>query len=446
MLSADSNRQNALARILARGASAALASQILGAAILFGAQIVMARLIGSVSFGRYIWTLSTITVLAFAGKLGYDLAATRFLAQYEASKDWARMRGFLRHSLTSVSGLSAIMAILAALFGFIIRNRWDAETLRAWWIACLLLPVLALQLYHVAALRGFKKILMSTLPWEVTRPALTLGFIVALPVWFACSISNAEWAMWSNLLATTLGLSLQCWFLRRSTPPEAHLAAPTYEHSLWRQTAVAMALISGFNIIYRNADIIMIGIFMDREQSGFYAAASRIAMPITFGLGAVNAIIAPMASALHTEGRRDDLQRIVTWSAWANFCFTLPAAIIIVLTGNFLLGLFGGAFTVSYGALCILAGSQAAAAFAGSVGFLMIMTGHERAAAKAMGSSAILNIILNAILIPRWGLTGAAAATAISIVSWKVMLTAMVHQRLRINSTILSKPARKTAS
>ncbi|MDJ0571261.1 MAG: polysaccharide biosynthesis C-terminal domain-containing protein, partial [Pleurocapsa sp. MO_192.B19] len=48
----------------------------------------------------------------------------------------------------------------------------------------------------------------------------------------------------------------------------------------------------------------------------------------------------------------------------------------------------------------------------GSVGLLLNMTGNESYTLISRVSSTVLNVVLNALLIPRWGLEGAAIATA----------------------------------
>ena len=69
-------------------------------------------------------------------------------------------------------------------------------------------------------------------------------------------------------------------------------------------------------------------------------------------------------------------------------------------------------------------------ALCGSVGLLLIMTGYERKAAAIMGTAALLNIIMNVVLIPLYGTVGAAISTAVSMVAWNL---AMLYQVIRIH-------------
>jgi O-antigen/teichoic acid export membrane protein len=67
----------------------------------------------------------------------------------------------------------------------------------------------------------------------------------------------------------------------------------------------------------------------------------------------------------------------------------------------------------------------------------MSMTGHERISARILWQTALLNVLLNAVLIPLYGLVGAALASAVSLAIWNTMLYREVHRRLGINSTAL---------
>jgi O-antigen/teichoic acid export membrane protein len=65
------------------------------------------------------------------------------------------------------------------------------------------------------------------------------------------------------------------------------------------------------------------------------------------------------------------------------------------------------------------------------------MTGHERDAAFGITVGATANVILNALLIPRWGMEGAAIATGFSLLLWNVILVVRTRQRLGIRPTAL---------
>jgi O-antigen/teichoic acid export membrane protein len=143
---------------------------------------------------------------------------------------------------------------------------------------------------------------------------------------------------------------------------------------------------------------------------------------------------------MYAAGEMDKLQRMITKSARVILIGSLPIAIVLILFGHwFLLFFFGQDFILGEKALAILGGGQLLNAASGSVGLLLIMTGHERDAAMCVGVSALLNIMLNAVLIPRWGLEGAATATATTVIFSNSLLAILVYKRLGIHSTALGE-------
>ena len=99
-------------------------------------------------------------------------------------------------------------------------------------------------------------------------------------------------------------------------------------------------------------------------------------------------------------------------------------------------GLFGHGFSEGSTALTILVLGQVFNAGTGAVGMALVMTKHERSAIIATLGGTCLNIALCALLIPGWGPSGAASATAASIVLINVLFMIAVVKKLRIRPTI----------
>jgi len=115
--------------------------------------------------------------------------------------------------------------------------------------------------------------------------------------------------------------------------------------------------------------------------------------------------------------------------------FNLVLTILFVALGRSFFNLvFGPEYDASYVPLLILLAGQMVNSAAGSVGFLLNMTGHERETARGMAVAATLNVVLNLLLTPLWGVQGAAIATAVSMIAWNALLWWAVHQRLGISS------------
>jgi O-antigen/teichoic acid export membrane protein len=113
----------------------------------------------------------------------------------------------------------------------------------------------------------------------------------------------------------------------------------------------------------------------------------------------------------------------------------LLLTIFFVLSGRTFFNLiFGHEYAAAYVPLLILLVGQMVNSAAGLVGLLLNMTGHENETAIRMAVAAVISITLNLLLIPIWGIQGAATAEALSMIIWNILLWRVVRRRLGINS------------
>jgi O-antigen/teichoic acid export membrane protein len=214
---------------------------------------------------------------------------------------------------------------------------------------------------------------------------------------------------------------------------------PIYEPKTWIKAGLPMILVGSMHVVNSNADILLLGALAGTDQAGLYKAAARGAELLTYSLIIVSAPLGPVIARLHAAGQFNRLQsEIVRWARLA-FVPTLLLAAALILYGDWFLGLFGPEFVTeaSPGALAILATGQLVHAGAGPVALLLIMTGHRNVTAAIMTIAALCNVFLNLLLIPTWGITGAAFATALTTGLFALLLFAYSIVKLQINPSIL---------
>jgi O-antigen/teichoic acid export membrane protein len=224
--------------------------------------------------------------------------------------------------------------------------------------------------------------------------------------------------------------------LQRFLPAQMRNTPPVYRNRQWLKSALPFTLIGGAGIINNQADIIMLGWFSSTDEVGIYRVAMQGSVLVAFGLQAANVVVAPHFARLYSQGDRQRLQRLVTQSARMMLFAALPVAVAFIFAGDAIVRwIFGVDYAAAHLPLAILAFAQLVNAGFGSVGFLLNMTGHERIAARILWQTATLNIAMNAVLIPLFGMAGAATASAVSLVVWNAALYRQVRQRLSISST-----------
>ncbi len=428
-------RGEGVGAILARGAGTSLMVKIVGTGVAFSVQVLLARFMGAEEYGVYIYVLTWLNILASLATMGWDTALLRYVAAYNAKSEWGAFRGIWQTSNQFVLLASLSVSSLTGLAIWALQNQLRSELTYTFWIGSAILPILTLTSLRQAAMRSLRHVALAQLPDEILRPILLTVLVCIVAGRFAQPIDSST-AMILNAIAAAIVFGIGAYCLNRLLPQPVKLSSPECRNREWLKVALPMFLISGMYLILNQTDTIMIGAMLGTTQAGIYAAVCRMANLTLFGITAVNAIAAPMISQLYTSGQHSELQRMVTLAARGIFLVSVPVALLLILGGNKLLTLFGPPFVEGFPALVILTVGQMVNALSGSVGFLMTMTGHQREAVLVIGSSAILNVVLNAALIPVLGINGAALSTALTTILWNTIMLVYVHKQLKINSTI----------
>lgn len=430
------NQEMSSESILIRGASVSLLIKIAGTGIAFFSEVFLARLMGEKDYGVYAYVITWLNVLLLFSKVGCDNLLVKYVSAYQTQKDWKKLRGIFQfsHIITIVASL--IIAVITIAITFLLKETINLDLIYTFWIACLILPLLTITQVHRSIFQSLKLIALAEFPHLVLRPIILVSFIAVVYFIFHQPI-NSILVISFNSITTIIIFLFGIYWLNQIVPKPIHNCSAQYSSQEWFKFTLALLFMSGMSLILSQTDIIMIGSLVGTTKAGIYSVVTRASTLITFGLTAVNSIFAPMISELYVTGKFVELQKIVKLAARGIFAYSLTIGCLFVIFGNQILGVFGTSFQEGYYALIILTVGQLVNALAGSVGFLMTMTGHQKQASVVLMASALLNIILNAILIPSFGINGAAIATATTTALWNVVLLIYVRKYLKINPLII---------
>jgi O-antigen/teichoic acid export membrane protein len=230
---------------------------------------------------------------------------------------------------------------------------------------------------------------------------------------------------------------LTYFLLRRQLPPPVKIAKAEFRTNEWMRVAWPLFIMTAFELLLVRTDSLMLGWLVDAERAGIYLIAGNVATLVIFGQFAIGDIAAPLISELHANNRRRELQRLVTLAARGSLVFALPAAAFFIVCGKWVLAIWKPEFADGQGALSILVIGAVGSALVGPAGALLTMTGRQREATMVIGVSAVLNVALNALFIPRWGMSGAAWATTITSLLRSAVMAGLAWKLLRISPTII---------
>jgi O-antigen/teichoic acid export membrane protein len=177
----------------------------------------------------------------------------------------------------------------------------------------------------------------------------------------------------------------------------------------------------------------MIGFLKDSHAVGLYSTAAKTSMLFIFILQSFNTLFSPQISDLYNKNDICQLEKMFkTVTRWA-ITLTFPVVIFMVFWAKDILNIFGKIFIDAYLPLIILAIGQFFNISMGSVGSMLVMTGRNWIVLLYSFLIFGLNLFLNYILIPKYGISGAAIATASSITILNLLYLMTVYYILKIH-------------
>ena len=275
-----------------------------------------------------------------------------------------------------------------------------------------------------------------TAPTRWLRPLALAALLVAGTV-TAVIAPTAVAAMATHALAALIVFAAATMLLHRARPePLRRGATRRFEQRAWLGAVVPLAAITGLQSINTNIDLLSLGVLRSDDEVGVYKVATAIANLMAFGLTVTVLVTQPHIARLHAKGDTAGLQRLASFASAGTLAFALAAALAFVTAGPPLVALlYGDTYVAASAPLAVLAGGKVVTAAFGPVGAFLTMTGHQNRNLPALITAIGVNIILNMLLVPPFGMTGAATATAASVVCLHALYWRQVRRALGVHST-----------
>lgn len=190
--------------------------------------------------------------------------------------------------------------------------------------------------------------------------------------------------------------------------------------------------ITGFGFIW--VDTILIGILLDRSSVAIYEIAWRVASVFTVFGYAVAETTFPSISKWSVKGETEAISSVVSQSLLLASVFVIPGFVGSVVLGDSVLGvIFGRTYGAGYASLVILMLYQILAVPGMILTRLVLGLDRPDVAAKAGALSGVMNITLNALLIPLFGIVGAAIATTGAFLVNIFLIAVWVNREFQFN-------------
>ncbi len=173
--------------------------------------------------------------------------------------------------------------------------------------------------------------------------------------------------------------------------------------------------------IRKNVQPVFLGVYSSVANVGIFSIATSANLLSSIAIMATRKSLRPILAETLDEGDLDQTLLLYQTTTRWTLTFTLPSFLVIILFPTELMGLFGKSFTGGAAALAVLAWADLANASTGTCGALLDMSGFNKVKTINKVFQFTVTIGLNVLLIPQFGLMGAAAAVLISTIAIQIV-------------------------
>lgn len=404
-------------------------ANITGGLLAIVLSILSGRLLGADLYGEVTYVVTFLAFFTVLAKLGFENGLVYYLSGEHIKKQ--TKRGILTFCLIVASGMGIFLVGAGYLFhSFIYQKLLNGSQYAK--LLTALLPIVVLDSVTAilrSALRAERKIKESAVAEYFIIPInKVLGLIVIAGIF---GIKNYYSLVIPYYIGDLCAIAYYLYYLKKGSMLGGLEKGFPYSRILAFSFPV---LLSGFlAVINNNVDKYMIGYLRDSASVAIYENALQMGSTSSVALAAVNSIFAPMISNLYHKGEVKELKNLYAKSTkWITVINFLIFGVMVLFSAE-IMRLPGEAFVQGRNALCLIAFGQIVNAVVGSVGYLNIMTGHPKMELLSSVTAVVLNIILNIMFIPSFGMTGAAAASAVSLAVRNLMNFMFLYKNLRIH-------------
>ena len=401
-----------------RGSGLLLTGNFLSLSLGFCSQLLIARYLSVTAYGLWAYALSIVGLCGGFSRFGLPDAVSRFIPLYHEEKDYRRLFGtiLLGGAAVAVGGAAIVAAFQ------LVPQRWIGPRNGPMWnlllIVIFLVPVDALDQLLMALFACFAKPRAIFFRRHVLSPGLKLA-VVLLLIFHRNSVFVLAYGY---LFASALGVILYSYLLWSHLRREGlldrfrwnQLRVPTREVFKFAFPGLTSDLVT---VLYQSAAPLVLGMFYPVDAVAFYRVVVPAAVLNSTVMTAFTLLYTPAAARLLAK---HDMQgiNVLYWrtALWvgvltfpifaATFCFSRTVTLF----------LYGARYESSASVLAILAVGYYVNASLGFNGQTLKVLGKIRYLIVTNVVIAGVNIGLCLLLIPRYGIVGAALATSATMI------------------------------
>lgn len=400
--------------------------------VAFVMNIAIARALGANDAGIFFLSLTVVMAASVFTRFGMDNALMRFVSPLWEQKQFQNVLGVSLQGLGIVGGIGLMVTVLLYSVADFLAIDVFKEPKASAVFHMMAFAVLPFSLVFVFS--GILKAvrlpaLASVIEAGVIPFLVTVTMQIAL---FFGSKADLDMAVSSYFMATILGMLSGLYFFMKRIPKISQPTIMPFRELF--NSGHPLMWVAGLNFATTWSSSLFLGVFSDASSVGLYNVAHRTAILISFVLIVVNSVTVPRFAVLYSQNKLIELERLAVKSALLTSLVAFPVFVVVWFLPEQILSIFGKEFSGAATLLLIVATGQFVNVFTGSVGHLLVMTGNERLMRNNMLFTAGLSLVLNVLMVVRFGAVGAAITTSVCLATQNIISAWFVYRKLGIRT------------
>ncbi|OYR54185.1 flippase [Halorubrum halodurans] len=415
---------------LAKSAVIVFIGSVVGKVLSLIGQVLIVRSLTPTSFGHVALAYTIVSTAAGLALLGSDKGVARLISAKQTVNSHRRV---LRAGYTFALFASFGVAITIFIIRFRLAAYLNDDQLPKLLIAFLPFFIASnISRVSFSALRAYKRSLEATVARDLgPRIGAVLLFGIFALSGEAFLGAVAYWVTTPIIMVLLTGYYLHGELsLGRVI---SHLPDQKMISELW-SFSWPLAVGSTFFLLLSNIDILMIGYFIQPQSVGLYRAIQPLRQVNTFVLVGFAFLFLPIATEYYEDDNFDALNRIYTVSTKWIVTATFPPVLLFTLFApDVVRAFFGSKYVPAAPALAVLTSGLFLRAIVGLNGDMTKAINRTQIELYSVVPAVLVNITLNFILIPKYGITGAAIGTVIGYGVYNLIELVAIYWAIKIH-------------
>lgn len=409
-----------------RGSSLLLAGRLLSKGVNFVVQVMIVRYLSKTDYGAFALALSFVSLSTSVATFGLDRAITRFVPIYQERKEYAKLFGTIIMVFSTILSLGLATALLFHGFqGFVTQSFLDGDQQARMLLLLLifLAPVSAIDELLVGMFAVFASPRAIFFRKNVLAPGLRLTVVLLLIVFQYDVLFLAGGYLASGIIGVVIYVAM-LFRLLRSEGLLAHFK-PGAIQIPWREVfAFTIPLLSSdlVYVVMNQVDAILLARFQGTADVAALRAVQPVAIMNQLVMASFATLFTPLAARMFARNDRQGINELYWQTAIWIAIFTFPIFVVTFsIAQPITVLLFGTRYQESGIILAILSCGYYFNAALGFNGLTLKVYGKLRYIVSLNVAAAVANLVLNLLLIPRYGAFGAAIGTGATLIIHNVL-------------------------